>query len=179
VDSKEVGSVADDVDSAEVVFSGDDDKIGDGLLGVVAVGFGDDVSLGDAVGDEIAAADAAFGVDIAGFFSPERDEERCESLTIERQGVAKTVAEYWGWAAVVLGGSKNGNGVGGAGLIVAGVVADLEIDVGNPEDSSDEDSREGESEDALTEATAGGGFAVTALRRAWVGGHGCRARAMA
>lgn len=91
---------------------------------------------------------------------------------IERQSVPQAVAEDGGRAAVVLGGAKDCDGVGAAGLIVTGVVTDFEVDMGHPEDGRDEESRECETEDPAAAARSGGGFAVMGWRLAGFGCHG-------
>lgn len=60
VNAEQVGAVADDVDGVKIVLDGNEGKGRNRLLSVVAVGFGNDMGLGNAVGYEVIATDAAF-----------------------------------------------------------------------------------------------------------------------
>lgn len=132
VDAEEVCTVADDVDGAEMVLAGDDGEAGDRLLGIVTVGFGDDVRLWNAVLHEVIAADATFGVLVASLFAAKSDQKGCESFAIEGKGMPQTVAQDRGGATIVFCGTEDSNGVCAASLIVAGVITDFQVDVGNP-----------------------------------------------
>ena len=64
--------------------AGDGGETVDLLLGVDGAGLGDDAAIGDAVGEEVVAADAAFGV--AGVFvaaAAEGDDEGRDVLAVE------------------------------------------------------------------------------------------------
>ena len=91
------------------------------LLGVDGVGFGDDVAEGDAVGEEVVAADAALGV--AGVFvaaSAQGDDEGSDLLAIEVEGVVEAGVEDGRWMAGVLCRAEDGDGVGGLGIVLIG-----------------------------------------------------------
>ena len=86
-DAKEMGAVADDDDVAEVFTVGDGGEALDLLLGVDGLSFGDDFVKGNAVGEEVIAADAALGlagVEIAA--AAERDDDRRHAAVVERDG---------------------------------------------------------------------------------------------
>ena len=125
-DAEEVGAVGDDDDVVEIVFVGDGGEAVDLLLGVDGAGFGDDVAEGDAVGEEVVAAYAAFGV--AGVFvaaAAEGDDERGDLFAVEFDGVVEAGVEDGRGVAGVLGCSEDGDGVGGLGVVLAGDGVDL------------------------------------------------------
>ena len=116
--------------------------------------FGDDMRFRDAMGDEVIAAHAAFGVDIASLFAAEGDEDGGESLTIEGQGVPEAITQDGRRASVVLGCAEDGDGVGASGLVVAGVVAYFQIDVSHPKDGCDKCGGERQAEESSSQAQA-------------------------
>ena len=125
-DAEEMGAVGDDDDVVEVVLAGDGGEAVDLLLGVDGAGLGDDVAEGDAVGEEVVAADAAFGV--AGVFvaaAAEGDDERGDLLAVEFDGVVEAGVEDGRGMAGVLGCAEDGDGVGGLGVVLAGDGGDL------------------------------------------------------
>ena len=128
-----MGAVGDDDDVVEIVFAGDGGEAVDLLLGVDGAGLGDDAAEGDAVGEEVVAADAAFGV--AGVLvaaSAEGDDERGDLFAVEFDGVVEAGVEDGGGVAGVLGCSEDGDGVGGLGVVLAGDGGDLLIDPDAP-----------------------------------------------
>lgn len=141
VNAEQVRTVAHDIDGPEIVFVGDYGEVRYGLLGVIAVGFRDDVRLGNAVREEVIATDAALREFVAGLFATEGNEEWRQAFPIEGESVAEAVSEHGGWMTVVLGGAEDCDGVGVAGLIMAGVVADLNIHMRDPEDACHEGGR--------------------------------------
>jgi hypothetical protein len=142
-DAEEVGGVGDDDYVMEVVGAGDLGEAGYLLAGVEGVGFGDDRGRGDAVGEEIIAADAAFG--FAGVLvgaSAEGDDERRDLTLVEGDDVVEARVVDGGRAAEVFGGAEDGDGVGGARLVLMGGVVDLVGDPEAPEQGDEEDERD-------------------------------------
>ncbi len=142
-DAEEMGAVGDDDDVVEVVLAGDGGEAVDLLLGVDGAGLGDDVAEGDSVGEEIVAADAAFGV--AGVLvaaAAEGDDERGDLLAVEFDGVVEAGVEDGRGAAGVLGCSEDGDGVGGLGLVLVGYVVDLLVDPDEPGEGDQQEKAE-------------------------------------
>ena len=61
-DAEQVSGVRDREDAVEMILASDGGQAGSGLFGVDAVGFGDDLVFGDAVGEQVVMADAALGI---------------------------------------------------------------------------------------------------------------------
>ena len=121
-----MGAVGDDDDVVEVVFVGDLGEAVDLLLGVDGAGLGDDVAEGNAVGEEVVAADAALG--LAGVLvaaAAEGDDDGSDLLAVEIDGVVEAGVEDGRGAAVVLGCTEDGDGVGGLGVVLVGDGVDL------------------------------------------------------
>ena len=136
-------AVGDDDDVVEIVLVGDGGEAMDLLLGVDGAGFGDDAAEGDSVGEEVVAADAAFGV--AGVFvaaAAEGDDERGDVLAVEFDGVIEAGVKDGGWVAGVLGCAEDGDGVGGLGVVLAGDGGYLLIDPDAPGGGDEKDQRE-------------------------------------
>ena len=158
-----MGAVGDDDDVVEIVFAGDGGEAVDLLLGVDGAGLGDDAAEGNAVGEEIVAADAAFGV--AGVFvaaAAEGDDQRGDLLAVEVDGVVEAGVKDGRGMAGVLGCAEDGDGVGGLGVVLVGDGGYLLIDPDAPGGGDQEDQREQPAE----EETAGGASA------AQIGGRG-------
>ena len=147
-----MGSVGDDDDVVEIVFAGDGGETVDLLPGIDGACLGDDAAEGNAVGEEIVATDAAFGV--AGVFvaaATESDDERGDLLAVEFDGVIETCVKDRGWMAGVFGCTEDGDGVGGLGVVLAGDGGDLLTDPDAPCGGEQKDHREEPAE----EETAG------------------------
>lgn len=133
-DAEEMGAVADDDDELEIVFAGDGGEPVDLLLSISGAGFGDDVAEGNAVGEKIVATNAAFGV--AGVFisaSAESDDQRCDLLAVEFDGVIEAGVEHRRGVAGVLCCAEDGDGVGRLRLVFGGNLRNLLIDPGEPD----------------------------------------------
>ena len=142
-DTEEVSAVGDDDDAVKIVFVGDGGEAVDLLLGVDGAGLGDDVAEGDAVGEEVVAADASLGV--AGVLvaaATEGDDERGDLLAVEFDGVVEAGVEGRRGVAEVFGCSKDGDGVGGLGFVVVGDGVDLAVEPDAPAGRDDEDEGE-------------------------------------
>ena len=151
-----MGCVGDDDDVMEIVFVGDGGEAVDLLLGVDGAGLGDDAAEGDSVGEEVVAADAAFGV--AGVFvaaAAEGDDERGDLFAVEVDGVVEAGVKDGRGVAGVLGCTEDGDGVGGLGVVFAGDGGDLLVDPDAPRSGDQEDDPEQPAE----EETAGGASA--------------------
>ena len=59
VNAEQMGRVADNDDAAQIIGAGDDREAMDGLVGAGALGFGDDVGLGNADAYQVLFADLA------------------------------------------------------------------------------------------------------------------------
>ena len=152
-----MGAVGDDDDVVEIVFAGDGGEAMDLLLGVNGAGFGDDVGEGNAVGEEVVAAYAAFGV--AGVFvgaAAEGDDERGDLFAVEFDGVVEAGVEDGRGMAGVLGCAEDGDGVGWLGVVLAGDGVDLLVDPDAPDGGDKKEKRE----EATEEETAGGASAT-------------------
>ena len=172
-------SVADDIDVAEVVFFRDDGEVRDGLLSIVTVGFSNDARFGNTVGDEVIASYAALRVFVAGFFASQGDEGGSEALVVEGERVPQAVTQDRGRSAVILSGAEDGDGICSACLIVAGVIADLQVNMGDPQDGSDKGGDCEKAENAEAQAKITSGPVTRGWRLARLGSHSCSARAMA
>ena len=142
-DAEEMGAVGDDDDVVEVVLLGDGGEAVDLLLGVDGAGLGDDVAEGDAVGEEVVAADAALGV--AGVLvaaAAEGDDERRDLLAVELDGVVEAGVKDGRGVAGVLGCSEDGDGVGGLGVVLGGQSVDLGVDPDAPDGHDQKQQRE-------------------------------------
>ena len=114
-----MGAVGDDDDVVKVVLAGRWRRVG----GPAARWSMERVSAmmlpkGDAVGEEVVAADAAFGV--AGVFvaaAAECDDEWGDLFAIELDGVVEAGVKDGGWMAGVLGCTEDGDGVGRLGVV--------------------------------------------------------------
>ncbi len=136
-------AVGDNDDVVEIVFVGDGGEAVDLLLGVDGAGLGDDVAEGDAVGEEVVAADAAFGV--AGVLvaaAAESDDERGDLFAVEFDGVVETGVKDGGWVAGVFGRSEDGDGVCGLGVVLCRQRVDLVIDPDAPGGDDEKHQRE-------------------------------------
>jgi hypothetical protein len=167
-DAEEVGAVGDDDDMVQVVFVGDGGEAVDLLVGVDGAGLGEDVAEGDAIGKEVVAADAAFGVArVLVVAAAEGDDEGSDLFAVEIDGVVEASVEGGGRVAGVFGCSEDGDGVGGRGFVVIGDGLDLLVEPDAPARRDDEHQGE-----ELTEEDAPGEAAA-----AKVGGrsdHGCK-----
>ena len=155
-------AVGDDDDVMEVVFAGDGGEAVDLLLGVDGASLGDDVAEGDAVGEEVVAADAAFGV--AGVFvaaSAECDDEWGNVFAVELDGVVEAGVEDGGWMAGVLGCTEDGDSVGRLGIVLYREGVDLVVDPDAPSGRDEKQQREQATND---ESASGDGRAQIGLR---------------
>jgi len=172
-DAEEMSAVGDDDDVLQVVFAGDGGEAVDLLFGVDGAGLGDDVAEGDAIGEEVVAADAAFGV--AGVFvgaAAEGDDERGDLLAVELDGVVETGVEDGRGMAGVLGRSEDGDGVGGLGFVVAGDGVDLTVEPdapgGHPEEHEGEElTEEGAPQGASAQVGGRSDHVCQSFIRAW------------
>src|SRR5437879_1199941 len=147
-----MGAVGDDDDVVEIVLAGDGGEAAGLLFGVDGAGLGNDATERDSIGEEIVAADAAFGV--AGVFvaaTAEGDDQRGDLFAIEIDGVVEAGVEDGGWAAGVLGCAEDGDGIGGLGVVFAGDSRYLLVDPEAPHGDGQEDQPKQPAE----EATAG------------------------
>ena len=152
-DAEEMGAVGDDDDMVQIVFMGDGGEAVDLLVGIDGAGLGDDVAEGDAVGKEIVAADATFGV--AGVLvvaAAEGDDERGDLFAVEINGVVEAGVEGGRGMAGVLGCPEDGDGIGGLGFVVIGHGVDLLVEPDAP--AGRDDQHQGEEP---TEEDAPGG----------------------
>jgi len=151
--AEEMSAIGDDDDLVEVVLVGDGGEAVDLLLSVDGASFGDDAAEGDAVGEEVVAANTAFGV--AGVFvaaTTEGDDERGDLLAVEIDGVVEAGVEDRRGMAGVLSCTEDGDGVGGLGVVLARDGGDLLIDPDAPCSGGEEDEHE-----QLAEEDASGG----------------------
>ena len=122
-------AVGDDDDVVEVVGVGDGGEAVDLLLGVDRTGLGDDLVEGDTVGEEVVAADAAFGGAGVGVASAAEGDDKGREMTIvEGDRVIEAGVEDRRGATGVLGCAEDGDGVGGLGLVFVGDSIDLVVD---------------------------------------------------
>ena len=113
-DAEEVGGVGDDDDVMQVVFACDGGEALHLLLGVDGMGLGDDVAEGNAIGEEIVAAYPSLSVSgVLVAAASEGDDERRDLLAVELDRVVEAGVEDGRRMAGVLGGSEDGDGVGG------------------------------------------------------------------
>ncbi len=146
-------AVGDDDDVVKVVLAGDGGESVDLLFGIDGAGFGDDVAEGNAVGEEVVAADAAFGV--AGVFvaaAAECDDKWGDLFAIELDGVVEAGVKDGGWMAGVLGCTEDGDGVGRLGVVLGRQGVDLVV---NPDAPSGRDEKQ-QREHATKDESAGG-----------------------
>ena len=125
-DAEEMGAVGDDDDVVEIVLAGDGGEAMDLLLGVDGAGLGDDVAEGDAVGEEIVAADAALGV--AGVLvaaAAEGDDERGDLLAVEVDGVVEAGVQTGEGRPEYSAAPKTAMASAVLGLVVVGDGVDL------------------------------------------------------
>src|SRR6185437_7451547 len=132
-DAEEVGAVGDDDDGVEVVGGGDLGEFRHLLLRVKGVGLGDDLVEGDAVSQQVVAADAAFGA--AGVFvgaAAEGDDDGRDAVVVEGDGFVEAGVEDGRGTAGVLGGPEDGDGVGALGVVDVCGVLDLAVEPDGP-----------------------------------------------
>jgi hypothetical protein len=132
-DAEEMSAVGDDDDALEVLGGGDGGEAGDLLLGVGGTGLGDDAVVGHAVGEQVVTADGAFGV--AGVLvaaAAEGDDERRDLALVQGDGVIEARVKDRRGVAEVLGGTEDGDGVGGLRVVFAGDGVDLDIEPTEP-----------------------------------------------
>jgi len=154
-DAEEVGAVGDDDDVLQIVFVGDGGEAVDLLLGVDGAGLGDDVAEGNSIGEQVVATDAAFCV--AGVFiaaATEGDDERSDLLAVEFYGVVEAGVKDGGGMSGVLGCSKDGNRIGGLGLVVACDGVDLLVEPDGPSGDDDEHKGKQLTEEGAPDAAA-------------------------
>jgi hypothetical protein len=160
--AEEVGGVGDDDDVVEIIFVRDGGKAVDLLLGVDGAGLSDDAVEGDSVGEEVVAADAAFGV--AGVLvaaAAQGDDERSDVFAIELDGMVEAGVKDWRRVAGVLGCAEDGDGVGRLGVVFAGDRGDLLIDPDAPYGGNQKNQRE----ETAEEETAVGGTSASQIGR--------------
>src|ERR1035441_6417856 len=92
MNAEEMRSVADDDQPPQAVGAGNHGDAAGRLLGVAALGFGDDGALGNAHALQVLAAHGAFVVLVAPI-SAQGDEERGYAVVIERKRVVEAGAE--------------------------------------------------------------------------------------
>ena len=117
VNAEQVSAVADHDNAMHSVGSGDDRETLDGFIGARALGFSDNVGLGNTSAFKILLPHGAFGILIAAI-AAESDDERRDSAVIEGFSVIESGAEYGGRMAIMFGGSKHGDDISGRRLIV-------------------------------------------------------------
>ena len=110
VNPEEMRPVADDHQAAQPVGAGDHGDTAGRVLGVAALGLGDDGLLGDAHGHQVLAAHGALVVLVAAV-AAQGDDERSDAVMVESEGVIQTGAVDRGGPAVVLGRAENADGV--------------------------------------------------------------------
>ena len=127
------------------------------LLGVDGSRFSNDVGHGDAVGQEIVPADAAFGeAGVAIRAAAKRDDERCDPLAIELHGVVEPRVKDGRGPATVLRRAEDGDGIGGNGLIHRGDLVDSAVNVDAPEQCDEQDDSDEAREDRGAAGRAAG-----------------------
>ena len=149
LDAQKVGGVADNDDVLEVVVAGDIGEAARLLAGGVGVGLSDDGGEGDAVGEEVIAADASLGE--AGVLvraAAEGDDDGGDLPVVEGEGVIEAGVVDGGGSASVLGRTEDGDGVGGLGLILGADLVDAVDDPGGPAGAKQEQEREQQQEES-------------------------------
>ena len=127
------------------------------LLRVEGVGLGDDVVERNAVGEEVVAADAAFGA--AGVLvgaAAEGDDDGRDAVVVEGDGFVEARVEDGRGTAGVLGGTEDGDGVGALGVVDVRGVLDLAVEPEEPAGGDDEENEEGPAEQTRGKAAARG-----------------------
>jgi len=134
-----MSAVADDDDVLEVLTFRNAGQVLDLLFGVDRVCLRDNAVEGDAVGEQIVSAYAAFG--FAGVFvgtAAQRDDDGCHATLVEADGLIKAGVQHWRGTAGVLGRAKDSDGVCGLGVVDLRGGFDLVIDPTKPRDSREQ-----------------------------------------
>src|SRR5580698_5580585 len=124
MNAEQVGAVADNHQTANSVGVGDYGNPSGGVFCVAALGFGDDVFLGNPQSRQVLESDGAFGVPVAAG-TTQGNNERGNAAMVKREGVIEARAVDRGRLAIVLRRTKDADRVGRLSLIPAGVGLNL------------------------------------------------------
>jgi len=138
-----MGAIADHDDAVEIIFVGDGGEAVHLLFGVDGVGLGDDVSEGDAVGEEVIAAYSTLGVaGVAVVTTTQGDDDRSNLATVETDGVVETSVVDGRRSSGVFGRSEDSDGVRGLGFVDLSDGVNLAININRPRERREQDKQE-------------------------------------
>jgi hypothetical protein len=134
-DTEHVIGIADSDTSVQMVGAHDDGDSSGGLRGVGTRGFGDQIGFRDAAMHEVIAADSAFAEAGIGGEASGGNDYWGQTKVKEVEGMIEAGAKYGRRTAIVLGGTKNYDGVGGMQIVISGFADDVRADVNQGSDN--------------------------------------------